>query len=200
MAGYNQARKVAYVPFPFPHAQITSLFVLVVVGLMPVLMLTYVTNEIFGIVLNFLTVMCFAGLHEVARELENPFQNVPNDIPLNNFQAQFNESLMNMFTGYHPDAYWEVTQDVEPPTSSQLDALEEFRGKVQTAKEKVSQHGNGNKSTTARVSPKSSMRDDNNPEGDEFPIGVDNPVRANLEGNDSKERDQRPREIVQEDG
>jgi hypothetical protein len=36
MMGYNQARKVAYVPFPFPHAQITSLFVLVVVGLMPV--------------------------------------------------------------------------------------------------------------------------------------------------------------------
>jgi hypothetical protein len=48
------------------------------------------------------------GLHEVAREIESPFQNVPNDVPLNNFQAQFNEGLMVMFYGYHPDAYWDV--------------------------------------------------------------------------------------------
>jgi predicted membrane chloride channel (bestrophin family) len=124
MIGYNQARKVAYIPFPFPHAQITSLFVLVVVGFMPVVMLSFVTSEVFGFILNLLTVMCFTGLHEVARELENPFQNEPNDVPLNNFQAQFNESLMNMFAGYHPDAYWEVTETKEekvyPPAHSSI--------------------------------------------------------------------------------
>ena len=70
------------------------MFVLVVVGIIPVLMLTYLTNEAFGFILNFLTVMCFSGLHEVARELENPFKNVPNDVPLNNFQGQYNEGLM----------------------------------------------------------------------------------------------------------
>ena len=65
--------------------------------------------------------MSFTGLHEVARELENPFTNVPNDVPLNNFQAQFNESLMQVFAGYHPDAYWEVVEKKEddyPPTAS----------------------------------------------------------------------------------
>jgi hypothetical protein len=108
MMGYHQAHKVAYIPFPFPHAQITSLFVLIVGAFMPVLMLSYLTNAAFGFVLNLFTVMCFVGLHEVAREMENPFQNVPNDIPLNNFQAQYNEALMGMFTGYHPDAFWEV--------------------------------------------------------------------------------------------
>eukprot|EP00540_Astrosyne_radiata_P010208 CAMPEP_0116829674 /NCGR_PEP_ID=MMETSP0418-20121206/4345_1 /TAXON_ID=1158023 /ORGANISM="Astrosyne radiata, Strain 13vi08-1A" /LENGTH=429 /DNA_ID=CAMNT_0004458705 /DNA_START=126 /DNA_END=1415 /DNA_ORIENTATION=+ len=108
--GYNQARKVAYIPFPFPHAQITSLFVLIVIVCIPILMLTFVTDPYFGATLNLLTVMCFAGLHEVARELENPFVNVPNDIPLNNFQAQFNEALMTMFSGWHPDAYWDIVQ------------------------------------------------------------------------------------------
>jgi predicted membrane chloride channel (bestrophin family) len=88
LLGYNQARKIAYIPFPFPHAQLTSLFVLVVAGFMPILMLSFVTSEPLGFVLNFLTVMCFTGLHEVARELESPFQNVPNDIPLNNFQGK----------------------------------------------------------------------------------------------------------------
>ena len=77
-----------------------------VIVYIPVLMLTFVNQPVIGATLNFFTVMCFAGLHEVARELEDPFQNVPNDIPLNNFQAQFNEALMNMFVGYHPDAYW----------------------------------------------------------------------------------------------
>ncbi len=106
MSGYNQARKIAYIPFPFPHAQITTLFVLVIVGCIPVLMLTYLESAAFGFFWNWLTVMCFTGLHEVARELENPFQNIPNEIPLNHFQAQFNEGLMIMFFGFHPDSYW----------------------------------------------------------------------------------------------
>jgi predicted membrane chloride channel (bestrophin family) len=108
MLGYNQARKIAYTPFPFPHAQITSLIVLSAVGLMPVLMLCFVDNAILAFFLNLITVMSFTGLHEVARELESPFKNVPNDIPLNNFQGQFNEALMTMFSGFHPDAYWHV--------------------------------------------------------------------------------------------
>jgi predicted membrane chloride channel (bestrophin family) len=115
MLGYNQARKIAYIPFPFPHAQITSLFVLVAVGFLPVLFLVYLENVYYGFVMNLMTVMCFAGLHEVARELENPFQNVPNDLPLNNFHAQYNEALMTMFLGYHPDAYWEIQEGEYPP-------------------------------------------------------------------------------------
>jgi hypothetical protein len=51
----------------------------------------------------------------VAQELENPFKNVPNDIPLNNFQAQFNESLLTMHAGYHPEAWWEIPGKVETP-------------------------------------------------------------------------------------
>ena len=108
LAGYNQARKIAYIPFPFPHAQITTLYLLVVDFLVtPLLMITFVTNTTLGCFLNFFSVLCFTGLHEVAREIESPFQNVPNDVPLNNYQAQFNEGLMVMFYGYHPDAYWD---------------------------------------------------------------------------------------------
>lgn len=154
MLGYNQARKIAYIPFPFPHAQITSLFILVVVALIPFLMLTFVTNEIFGVALNIVTVMCFTGLHEVSRELENPFTTVPNgelfafvsfvlstirslltvfvceDIPLNNFQAQFNESLLTMYSGYHPDAFWEVKV-----LEHEMEALKSDKDKLATVRE-----------------------------------------------------------------
>jgi hypothetical protein len=79
----------------------------------PVLMLSFIKNAWLGFVLNVSTVLCFTGLHEVAREIESPFQNVPNDVPLNNFQAQFNEGLMVMFYGYHPDAYWDVDETMK---------------------------------------------------------------------------------------
>lgn len=108
MVGYNQARKVSYIPFPFVNAQIISLLSLVVILLFPLLYYSYVNQLWFACMLNGITVMCFLGLHEVARELENPMQNVPNDLPLTTFQAQLNESLVAMYAGYHPDSWWEL--------------------------------------------------------------------------------------------
>lgn len=117
MNGYNQARKVAYVPFPFPHFQLTKFLLVIVSGVMPVLMLAYVHQIMVAAILNTVTVGCFFGLWIVARVLEDPFRNEPNDIPLNNFQAQFNEALLCMFAGYHPESWWEIEED-EPQAGS----------------------------------------------------------------------------------
>ncbi len=48
--------------------------------------------------------------------------NAPNDIPLNNFQAQFNESLITMFFGCHPDAYWELHEQEEEALDNDQEA------------------------------------------------------------------------------
>eukprot|EP00571_Detonula_confervacea_P002544 CAMPEP_0172318322 /NCGR_PEP_ID=MMETSP1058-20130122/34562_1 /TAXON_ID=83371 /ORGANISM="Detonula confervacea, Strain CCMP 353" /LENGTH=172 /DNA_ID=CAMNT_0013033133 /DNA_START=1 /DNA_END=516 /DNA_ORIENTATION=+ len=67
------------------------------------------TNDLWvGSLISFLTVTCLVGLHEVARELENPFRNVPNEIPLCTLQAQYNEALVTMFSGYNPDSFWDA--------------------------------------------------------------------------------------------
>merc|ERR1711953_1333430 len=63
-------------------------------------------------ILTFTTVVCLTGLHEVARELENPFRNAPNDIPLCTLLAMYNESLVTMCSGFHPDAYWDPDRHV----------------------------------------------------------------------------------------
>jgi Bestrophin, RFP-TM, chloride channel len=110
---YNQARKIACVPFPFPTAQIASFFSLAIMFLFPLLYDEYVNRYWFAAVMNFTTVLCFLGLHEVARELESPFINVPNDLPLTTFQAQLNEALVTMYAGYHPDSWWEVIPDTK---------------------------------------------------------------------------------------
>jgi hypothetical protein len=103
---------ITFVPFPFPHAQVTAFFSLIILVLFPCLFVSFVGNPQFAYAMNFTTVLCFVGIHEVARELENPYFTVPNDLPLNNFQAQFNEALVIMYAGFHPDAYREQKDEV----------------------------------------------------------------------------------------
>eukprot|EP00567_Pseudictyota_dubia_P001625 CAMPEP_0197466698 /NCGR_PEP_ID=MMETSP1175-20131217/65181_1 /TAXON_ID=1003142 /ORGANISM="Triceratium dubium, Strain CCMP147" /LENGTH=606 /DNA_ID=CAMNT_0043002747 /DNA_START=314 /DNA_END=2134 /DNA_ORIENTATION=- len=107
MIYYNHARKIMFIPFPFPHAQLSAFFVLFMVPVIPLLMGQYINVPWLGACLTFLTVTCIIGLHEVARELENPFRNVPNDVPLVTLLAMFNESLITMYSGYHPDHFWD---------------------------------------------------------------------------------------------
>lgn len=108
MVFYNHCRKTMFTPFPFPHAQISAIFVMTVLFMVPLLMDEYTNHNVIGAIFTFLTVTCLAGLHEVARELENPFRNVPNEIPLLTLQAMFNEGLVALFAGFHPDHYWDA--------------------------------------------------------------------------------------------
>mmetsp|Transcript_4022 Transcript_4022/g.6674 ORF Transcript_4022/g.6674 Transcript_4022/m.6674 type:complete len:600 (-) Transcript_4022:757-2556(-) len=104
---YNQARKIMFIPFPFPHAQLSVFFTLTMIPAVPFLMDQYCNNLWSGCILSFLTVTCLVGLHEVARELEHPFRNVPNEVPLCTLQAMYNETLVTMFSGYNPDFFWD---------------------------------------------------------------------------------------------
>jgi len=108
MISYNQARKIMYIPFPFPHAQISAFAIFVMIVYVPFMMEQYTEQNWADASLTFFTVLCLSGLHQVAVELENPFRNVPNDIPLCTLLAQYNESLVTMCMGYHPDHYWSV--------------------------------------------------------------------------------------------
>ena len=110
MIFYNHARKIMFIPFPFVHAQLSIIFLLFMVVIIPYLMHHEVHEESVGAILTFLTVLCLQGTNEVARDLENPFRNFPNELPLVNFQAQFNEALITMFAGYHPDFFWDGDQ------------------------------------------------------------------------------------------
>jgi hypothetical protein len=70
---YNSARKLSYIPFPFPHSQITTIFVLLTIFMIPVLMLSFASFWL-GVFFNFFTVTLFAGLNEVSKELEYPYR------------------------------------------------------------------------------------------------------------------------------
>ena len=107
MIYYNLARKVMYIPFPFPHAQLSIFFTAVMVFAVPFMLDQYAESVWLGSFLTFLTVTCLVGLHEVARELENPFRNYPNELPLCTLMAMYNEALVTCYGGYGPDAFWD---------------------------------------------------------------------------------------------
>ncbi len=149
MIFYNHARKTMFIPFPFPHAQLSAFFVFTVMFAVPLLMDEYANNIYLGALLTFLTVTCLAGMHEVARELENPFRNVPNEIPLVRLQALFNESLITLFSGFHPDHYWDPDEYRTKEDDEDGDNDKDGSNGGNNEKKDVPQASNGDKSMSA---------------------------------------------------
>jgi len=123
MIWYNHARKIMFVPYPFVSAQISAFFVVVIVAVVPFMMHQYANITWLGALLTFFTVTCLCGLHEAAREMENPFRNIPNDIPLCTLMAMYNESLLTLYNGYHPDSFWDPK--AHQPTENNDDKTDE---------------------------------------------------------------------------
>ena len=157
MVYYNHARKIMFIPFPFPHAQLSVVYVLVTIPAVALLMDQYADELWLGSLLTFFTVTALAGIHEVARELENPFRNIPNELPLVTLQAQYNEALLTMYAGFHPDSYWkkEAKQYEKNPDSIVEDDDEDEGSKHTSTKEPSDtsqQPTNGTKNTVPQES------------------------------------------------
>jgi len=72
MTQYNIARKIMFVPFPYPHEQLSSVAVIPLLILVPFMMSEYTSRYWIGASLSFLTTTCLFGVLEVARELDSP--------------------------------------------------------------------------------------------------------------------------------
>ena len=71
----------------------------------PFLMDQYTNDSWVGGLLTFFTVLSYVC--PVSMKLhanwKSPFRNVPNELPLVTMQAFYNEALLTMYSGYHPD-------------------------------------------------------------------------------------------------
>jgi predicted membrane chloride channel (bestrophin family) len=78
--GFNGVDKVHNVPVPFPYAQMILLFLCLYVFASPFLFVTY-----FGwacIIPSLVLTLAFFGINEVALEIEDPFGEDENDLPI----------------------------------------------------------------------------------------------------------------------
>jgi len=114
---YNQVLEVMTIPFPYPYAQ-TCYVLLVLMGVAtPFAMCSWTTHPATTGLLTFTGVMCLSSLELIARQLENPFGEDSNDLPIMDFQEAINETLLLMLT---PDAcdVPELTFSPEPESFS----------------------------------------------------------------------------------
>merc|ERR1711920_663796 len=95
--GYNQAEKLSDVPFPFVFAQLLAVMILFFALCSP-LAFTLLTGESWLTPLISATVVVsFWALNEIAKELENPFGNDANTVPLVDAHERFVEFVAEMY-------------------------------------------------------------------------------------------------------
>ena len=99
---YERARRIAVIQFPFVLQQMSEIFVLFLVPLVPILNLSKVGDPILSAVLTFFSVLCFLGLYEAARDVEDPYMYEPNDLPMVEICHEFCMALVAMTV--HPRA------------------------------------------------------------------------------------------------
>merc|ERR1712032_1231857 len=88
------AKKIAGTPFPFPFAQLITMLLLTNLLMTPVIMAVLVSSKVFAFIFTFVPIFGLFSLNFVAMELENPFGNDDNDLPLMHFQEDFNNCLI----------------------------------------------------------------------------------------------------------
>lgn len=101
MLGFNQALKVAMVPFPFPFAQMVSLLLAMLYCTLPFFTDVFTRNVIITPLISFLLPVCYSGLNTIAVELEEPFGTDFNDVDIE---------------VRHEDFLWALTDTLRMPT------------------------------------------------------------------------------------
>ncbi|CAE7884618.1 UPF0187 protein [Symbiodinium microadriaticum] len=101
MLGFCNCQKVADVPFPMPYAQLLGWLLIGFSCFIPVYVTIFTGSYIVGPILCFILFMSLWSLNEVAMELENPFGQDANDIPLLDFHLRFTDVLAEICHSNH---------------------------------------------------------------------------------------------------
>jgi predicted membrane chloride channel (bestrophin family) len=88
----QNARKIADFPYPFPNAQ-TCMVILVIHWFMSPFVAAMLLSPVLSALATFLVIFFVWSLNFIALQLERPFGERPNDLPMDQMQADWNQSL-----------------------------------------------------------------------------------------------------------
>lgn len=107
LSGVKQIRNVS---FPFPYAQILSGMMLIHWSVTPLFAALSVHSTLWCMITTFFVTACMWSLLYIAIELDQPFGDDFNDLPLRQVHREFNKGLLQLL---QPDAF--VAPSFEPP-------------------------------------------------------------------------------------
>lgn len=88
------AKKIADTRFPFPYAQTIAFLLLLQLAWTPICMASLVKDVVWAPILTFIPIFAFFSINFIGMQLENPFGDEPNDLPLDHFQHEMNSCLL----------------------------------------------------------------------------------------------------------
>jgi len=92
----DSALKITDTQFPFPYAQTTVVLLLIHSVLSPLVVCAYTGSVSVSAVFTFVAVFVFWCIHFIAVEIEEPFGDDVNDLPLYELQSEMNRSLIDL--------------------------------------------------------------------------------------------------------
>mmetsp|Transcript_27475 Transcript_27475/g.78959 ORF Transcript_27475/g.78959 Transcript_27475/m.78959 type:complete len:523 (-) Transcript_27475:327-1895(-) len=93
MVNLHNVKKIKEFPFPFPYAQMITFMLLIHWIITPLGNLLLVDNKAWAITLSFISVLFFWSINYIAIEIEIPFGDAVNHLPIKEMQAEMNRSL-----------------------------------------------------------------------------------------------------------
>lgn len=101
MCQYYETLKISDTPFPFPYAQMISLLLFLYSVFTPLVICSWVGHWALAGLFSFIAVFGFNSINLIACELEQPFGDDVNDLPMFELQQVVNRHLLNLL---HPNA------------------------------------------------------------------------------------------------
>lgn len=95
----NNVRRIKDIPFPYPYHQITVLVLMLHWFLTPFLACMYVNSAVLATILIFVGQTGLWAIIFISNEMDQPFGEDPNDLPMADMQRDFNRSLLSLL---HP--------------------------------------------------------------------------------------------------
>merc|ERR1712113_116280 len=88
------AKKIADTRFPFPYAQLIAMLLMLHVVMTPMMISCLIASKIWAPLFTFVPIFGMFSLSFIGIELENPFGDDDNDLPLDHFQSEMNTCLL----------------------------------------------------------------------------------------------------------
>lgn len=95
----TNVRKITDIPFPFPYAQLVSVMLIVSSFLTPFITGLFMSSASWAGLLTFISQFAFWSINYIAAEIEMPFGDDDNDLPIDELQREMNDCLTNLL---HP--------------------------------------------------------------------------------------------------
>jgi len=92
----HNVRKIAEIPFPFPYTQMLTLMLVLQTFLTPALTAAITRSPVWASTLTFLVVEVFWCMNYIASEIEQPFGEDLNDLPIVDMLRDMNRSLLTL--------------------------------------------------------------------------------------------------------